>query len=288
MKTKIFGGRDNTRLSQFVIGGCFLTLIPSGALAATITNAGISITDLTITGDQSFVVLSDNGTVSAKTGVDSFGHISSQTVGISGATSADATISTATAHADSTGTTFNLSGLSITVPQTFNASSSVNLTGGSSSISFGLSNPIFEAQAPNASPTNPINLTFSMTFSGLLGGSADAGGTYTSEATAQFGYQSNDTPFPFIPVVSFDQVLSGGPSDSKNSVIGPQTLTGTWTLGSSGDFFLFASAEAQSSAREGVGATPLPAALPLFASGLGAMGLLGWRRKRKNAAAITA
>jgi hypothetical protein len=32
--------------------------------------------------------------------------------------------------------------------------------------------------------------------------------------------------------------------------------------------------------------TPLPAALPLFATGLGAMGLLGWRRKRKNAAAI--
>lgn len=32
------------------------------------------------------------------------------------------------------------------------------------------------------------------------------------------------------------------------------------------------------------GVTPLPAALPLFASGLGALGLLGWRRKRKNAA----
>jgi hypothetical protein len=28
-------------------------------------------------------------------------------------------------------------------------------------------------------------------------------------------------------------------------------------------------------------ATPLPAALPLFATGLGALGLLGWRRKRK-------
>ena len=34
--------------------------------------------------------------------------------------------------------------------------------------------------------------------------------------------------------------------------------------------------------------TPLPAALPLFATGLGAMGLFGWRRKRKNAAAVAA
>ena len=34
--------------------------------------------------------------------------------------------------------------------------------------------------------------------------------------------------------------------------------------------------------------TPLPAALPLFATGLGALGLLGWRRKRKVAAAIAA
>jgi hypothetical protein len=32
-------------------------------------------------------------------------------------------------------------------------------------------------------------------------------------------------------------------------------------------------------------ATPLPAALPLFAGGLGVMGLLGWRKKRKAAAA---
>jgi hypothetical protein len=31
---------------------------------------------------------------------------------------------------------------------------------------------------------------------------------------------------------------------------------------------------------------PLPAALPLFASGLGALGLLGWRRKRKAAAKV--
>jgi hypothetical protein len=34
--------------------------------------------------------------------------------------------------------------------------------------------------------------------------------------------------------------------------------------------------------------TPLPAALPLFATGLGMMGLFAWRRKRKGAAAIAA
>ena len=37
-----------------------------------------------------------------------------------------------------------------------------------------------------------------------------------------------------------------------------------------------------------VSPAPLPAALPLFASGLGAMGLFSWWRKRKGAAATTA
>ncbi len=37
-----------------------------------------------------------------------------------------------------------------------------------------------------------------------------------------------------------------------------------------------------------VSTTPLPAALPLFGAGLGVIGLLGWRRKRKSVAAIAA
>jgi hypothetical protein len=34
--------------------------------------------------------------------------------------------------------------------------------------------------------------------------------------------------------------------------------------------------------------TPLPGTLPLLASGLGAVGLLEWRRKRKIAASVAA
>jgi hypothetical protein len=37
-----------------------------------------------------------------------------------------------------------------------------------------------------------------------------------------------------------------------------------------------------------IGQTPLPPALSLFATGLGAMGLFGWRRRRRNAAGLAA
>ena len=43
--------------------------------------------------------------------------------------------------------------------------------------------------------------------------------------------------------------------------------------------------ESRSTTFEPVSQVPLPAALPLFATGLGALGLLGWRRKRKAQAA---
>jgi hypothetical protein len=39
---------------------------------------------------------------------------------------------------------------------------------------------------------------------------------------------------------------------------------------------------------QGDPATPLPAAFPLFATGLGAVGLLGWRRNRKSVSTATA
>jgi hypothetical protein len=55
------------------------------------------------------------------------------------------------------------------------------------------------------------------------------------------------------------------------------TGSGTFSLSSMGDTTFTATA--------GVSAIPLPAAFPLFATGLGALGLLAWRRKRKADAA---
>jgi len=54
-----------------------------------------------------------------------------------------------------------------------------------------------------------------------------------------------------------------------------------------GAFFSADSGHNYSSAAIGASATPVPAALPLFASSLGALGLLGWRRKKKAQAAAT-
>jgi len=51
----------------------------------------------------------------------------------------------------------------------------------------------------------------------------------------------------------------------------PGTYKWTWGNGADQSFTLE------------IGQTPIPAALPLFATGLGSLGLLGWRRRRKAA-----
>jgi hypothetical protein len=52
----------------------------------------------------------------------------------------------------------------------------------------------------------------------------------------------------------------------------------------SSEYGIFTAVSVTGFAKE-VSATPLPAALPLYATGLGALVLLRWRRKRKAAAA---
>jgi hypothetical protein len=110
-------------------------------------------------------------------------------------------------------------------------------------------------------PANLLGLqTFNITYSlDLLTVTAwDISIAFTNPATPgiafQFGGNNN----------SFAQVTNGGGSPFNDSAFPGPTLT----------------AELQP--------TPLPGALLLFATGLGAMGFFGWRRKRKNAAAVAA
>jgi hypothetical protein len=87
---------------------------------------------------------------------------------------------------------------------------------------------------------------------------------------------------PLLISLSF----SGGPTLAQAGQLIQTTLAGPGFCGNDpacqaiaayqNSFVVTATAE--------VSATPLPAALPLFAGGLSALGLLGWRRKRKAAA----
>jgi len=91
-----------------------------------------------------------------------------------------------------------------------------------------------------------------------------------------------------VPTFSGNQTFSFlgillGPGEGL--ITGVRIVTGTTALGPNEsasvdlvvmDDFLYAEPRAT---------TPLPAALPLFATGLGALGLIGWWRKRKAQAA---
>jgi len=79
--------------------------------------------------------------------------------------------------------------------------------------------------------------------------------------------------------VTSDNFNNGGITDTVSADGSMVTLNWTGGLVSMGVTNTFAATFAGTS----VPSVPLPAALPLFATGLGALGLLGWRRKRKAA-----
>jgi len=117
-------------------------------------------------------------------------------------------------------------------------------------------------------------------------------------AIISLGAPGNSASFVFNSSEPFT-IQSGGPSNefggisitqSGNSVLGSEgsgtiQFIGTyssisWTNPVNEFYYGFTVG-----APGTVGAVPLPATLPLFASGLGALGLLGWRRKRKGISA---
>jgi hypothetical protein len=106
-------------------------------------------------------------------------------------------------------------------------------------------------------PPNPCNSTtceLGFSFNGMIGGTS-------------IGAVGPNNEFPIIPIGSYypPNPCTGTTCQSSGLLVGgdPETV-GRWSVA--------------------VTQTPLPAALPLFATGLGAMCLLGWRRKRKASA----
>ena len=121
---------------------------------------------------------------------------------------------------------------------------------------------------PQTNPTGVLSASYARILNGYLGIPGGGHGSF-SISFDQFGMPihwsgSNMLGYVYDPSThdGFDDLNSGGHSLTA----GTWTLTGVPTLAP----------------------VPLPATLPLFASGLGALGLLAWRRKRNDAAALAA
>ena len=131
---------------------------------------------------------------------------------------------------------------------------------------------------PNQSATA---LNTWQTWNALTGGWWDNLGTY-NPGTGVNSLAAFLTLFPNATIVNADSGLGGVRFDVGFASAGDQFngYVDNFTIGVNGANTTFNFDPAA--------ATPLPAALPLFATGLGAMGLLGWRRKRKATAALAA
>ena len=90
-------------------------------------------------------------------------------------------------------------------------------------------------------------------------------------------YDGSSGDFNLIPIIGAPPTIPVG--------ITFFTMVTNYGSGDSLTLTSFAPEATGCSLAEVCATTPLPAALPLFASGLGALGLLGWRRKRKAQAA---
>jgi hypothetical protein len=127
-------------------------------------------------------------------------------------------------------------------------------------------------------------------------------GTANGEAItglSTYAFADNKLWYP-ASLTSVDGGFSTPPTWLSISGISFTTASNTWNIGNYGGYYLLDANSDPSgvlsgavpgfnfSITEETSTTPLPAALPLFAGGLGLMGLLARRKKRKSSAATAA
>jgi hypothetical protein len=143
----------------------------------------------------------------------------------------------------------------------------------------------FTATGSASSPVNPWDGSFTITFDPTASGNL---GPFALDAFSS-NLPASYSPFVYIQANNF--IVVGDDCNTLDCVAGPNKAFLDFLVDPSGNPLSSAVAindEFGSNLSVTLASTPLPAAFPLFASGLGALGLLGWRRKRKGAAAIAA
>ena len=132
----------------------------------------------------------------------------------------------------------------------------------------------------------PLTYQFNLTSGNLSAVYMDVSGSVSALSTD--GSWSADQGASTTALGSFTDTLicNSGCGPELTAIFSSTNLVANYTL-LNGDIVGFSAANTSNgffADNTAPSAVPLPAALPLFATGLGALGLLGWRRKRKAAA----
>jgi hypothetical protein len=162
----------------------------------------------------------------------------------------------------------------------------------------------------NATPASASTIVYDFTGTLVLGGGTVTGDftwNTTSQTISTFSFSLPNTIQPVTPPSNYTLNNSDG-TYTYDSVVGFSFYTpsfsipyftsldldmtilsnGLLQLGSGGGLMQFPNVDGEDAnfdaffTSDNLTATPLPPALPLFATGFGSLGLLGWRRKRKG------
>lgn len=132
-----------------------------------------------------------------------------------------------------------------------------------------------------------LNTSSTSIFTSLSTGNIDGNGTFTVTPSnlSSFYIQTSLATDPPAGHIYTLTVTETEPTIDQTSgdVLFIDLYTGSWQI--HGQYDSTVDSGELVVAGPSLGATPLPATLPLFSGGLGALGLLGWRRKRKASAA---